>query len=163
MAFLGKDVTNIIRNTIDSYVSKPNGIPGLVYSVIDKDGTFLLQHASGKRAAGSAEPMTTDTVFWIASCTKMVTAIAAMQLVENGSLALDDGDQVEKLLPELREVMVLERTSDGVLKLKERKRSITLRMLLSHTGMCSIYDFDPASHSWLHFRSRMSCMWTLIR
>jgi CubicO group peptidase (beta-lactamase class C family) len=43
--------------------------------------------------------MTMDSVFWIASCTKMITGIACMQLVEQGKLSLDDGDQVEKIAP----------------------------------------------------------------
>jgi beta-lactamase class A len=43
--------------------------------------------------------MTADTVFWIASCTKMIVGIACMQLVEQGKLALDDVELVEKIAP----------------------------------------------------------------
>jgi hypothetical protein len=43
--------------------------------------------------------MTADTVFWIASCTKMIAGIACMQLVEQGKLALDDVELVEKIAP----------------------------------------------------------------
>lgn len=74
--------------------------------------------------------MTLDNVFWIASCTKMIAGIACMQLVEQGKLHLDDGDEIEKLLPEFKDLKVLQK--DGTLV--EKKRKITLRMLLTHTG-----------------------------
>ena len=43
--------------------------------------------------------MTADSVFWIASMTKAITAAAAMQLVEQGKLSLDE--PIGKLLPDL--------------------------------------------------------------
>lgn len=105
-------------------------IPGAVVVVVGKDGKELFCHAAGKRGAGSDEPMTLDSVFWIASCTKMIVGVAAMQLVERGTLALDDSAQMESLCPELKAVEVLQ--ADGTLVPK--KRGITLRMLLSHTA-----------------------------
>lgn len=72
-----------------------------------------------------------DSIHWMASFTKLVTAIACMQLVEQGKLALDDADQVERLCPELRDVKYL--ADDGTLEQKSGR--ITLRMLLTHTGM----------------------------
>lgn len=82
MASITPDTANGLKATIDSYISKPNGIPGLVCSLINKDGDTVFEYAEGKRGIGSAEPMATDTIFWIASCTKLITAVAAMQLVE---------------------------------------------------------------------------------
>lgn len=76
--------------------------------------------------------VTLENVFWIASCTKMIAGLACMQLVEQGKLHLDDGDETERLVPELKDLKVLQK--DGSLVEKERK--ITLRMLLSHTGTC---------------------------
>lgn len=106
------------------------GIPGAVVVVVGRDGKELFSHAAGKRGYGSDEPMTLDSIFWMASCTKMIIGIACMQLVEKGLLNLDDSGQVEKLCPELRDVKVLQ--DDGTLV--EKKRGITLRMLLSHTA-----------------------------
>lgn len=71
-----------------------------------------------------------DGIYWLASCTKLVTGIACMQLVEQGNLRLDDSDQVEKICPELGDVKVLR--EDG--SLVDKKKRITLRMLLTHTG-----------------------------
>lgn len=58
-----------------------------------------------------------------------------MQLVEQGKIALDDADAVEKISPELRDVKIL-KGFDGDDKsiLVEKKNRITLRHLLSHTG-----------------------------
>ncbi|CAN9091177.1 unnamed protein product [Alternaria alternata] len=114
----------------DACTDQIAGIPGAVIVVVGKDGKELFSHAAGRRGAGSHEPMTLDSVFWIASCTKMIVGVAVMQLVERGVLSLDDSAQVESLCPELKAVQVLK--ADGTLVPK--KRGITLRMLLSHTA-----------------------------
>lgn len=58
-----------------------------------------------------------------------------MQLVEQGRLSLDDTDQVEKLCPELAKVKILTGFDENDKPiLVEKKKKITLRMLLSHTG-----------------------------
>ncbi|RDW86604.1 serine hydrolase domain-containing protein [Aspergillus mulundensis] len=112
-------------------------IPGLVYCAVNKKGEAIFSHASGRTALGGTAPMTLDTVFWMASCTKLITSIACMQLVESGTLALDDSEQLEAFAPELRDVQVLERTEGpgaGGFRLVPKERSITLRMLLTHTA-----------------------------
>ncbi|RMZ82559.1 hypothetical protein DV738_g1458, partial [Chaetothyriales sp. CBS 135597] len=123
-------VSNITSALNAACVDSDKGIPGLVAVAIGKDGKELYAHAAGKRGFGSSEPMTLDSIFWIASCTKMITGIACMQLVEQGKLALDDADQVAQLCPEIKNLSVLQ--PDG--KLVPAKRGITLRMLLSHTA-----------------------------
>lgn len=55
--------------------------------------------------------MDQDTIFWIASCTKLVTAIAVLQLVEQGKIPLDDAEFVKKYAPEIVEKKVY---ADGV-------------------------------------------------
>lgn len=70
-----------------------------------------------------------DDVYWLASCTKLVTSVACMQLVEQSVLRLDDADQLEELCPELKEVKVIQ--PDGSLATKQSR--ITLRMLMTHT------------------------------
>jgi len=122
--------TQAIQASLDNVTSSPeSGIPGLVFVSVDKNGQTLTAHASGKRAPLSDDQMTLDTVFWIASCTKMITGLACMQLVEQGKISLDNHEQVYKLCPELEKVQVLQ---DG--KLVPKKAEITLRMLLSHTA-----------------------------
>ena len=63
-------------------------VPGAVVAVCGREG-LLYEGGFGRRALGGAQPMTPDTVAWIASMTKALTATAAMQLVEAGRLSLD--------------------------------------------------------------------------
>lgn len=126
---------NSIREAIDKFTAKENKIPGCVCIVVGRDSTPIFQHASGTRGVGTGEAMSLDSVFWIASCTKLVAGIAVMQLVENGTLALDDADQVEELCPELKSIRILTSVDDtGKAHFVDKQSRITLRMLLSHTG-----------------------------
>ena len=99
MAQISEKTITSLKERIDAATSEEDGIPGVVYCAVNKNGDLIFEHASGKVGAGRKEPMTMDSVFWIASCTKMITGIACMQLVEQGKLALDDVDMVEKLAP----------------------------------------------------------------
>lgn len=129
---LSNDVLKNLRKTVEDAVADPKtDIPGASVVVVDKDGKELFAHAAGQRGVSSSDPMTLDNVFWIASCTKMIAGLACMQLVEQGKLHLDDGDEIENLIPELKDLQVLQK--DGRLVPKNKK--ITLRMLLSHSGM----------------------------
>ena len=63
-------------------------VPGVTAAATDARGTTY-EAGFGKRVLGEPADMTLDTVVWIASMTKAITGTAAMQLVENGKLALD--------------------------------------------------------------------------
>jgi CubicO group peptidase (beta-lactamase class C family) len=118
-----------VQKSLDSVTSdKSTGVAGFV--AVDKNGDEIVASASGKRGLNSKEDMTLDSIFWIASCTKILATIACLQAVEQGKLSLDDHKQVYKLCPELEKVKVLQ--DDGSLVAKEKE--ITLRMLLSHTA-----------------------------
>src|SRR5438105_1337777 len=107
-------------------------VPGVVAMAATREGT-VYQGAFGKRALPAGAQMTVDTVFWIASMTKAITSIAAMQQVEQGRLSLDE--PLGKVLPELEKIMVLEGfAADGQPSLRPPKRPITLRHLLTHTA-----------------------------
>jgi CubicO group peptidase (beta-lactamase class C family) len=107
-------------------------IPGTV-AIGATDKGIVYEGAFGKRTIGEAQDMTTDTVFWIASMTKAVTAVAAMQLVEQGKLQLDQ--PMGELLPLLASPQVLEGfDASGAPMLRPAKRPITLRHLLTHTA-----------------------------
>jgi methyl acetate hydrolase len=64
------------------------GAAGVVAAVVDRDGGLYLGSA-GERSIGSGVTMSTDTAGAIFSMTKVVTGVAAMQLVEQGKLDLD--------------------------------------------------------------------------
>lgn len=131
MPKLSSSAKDTIQQTLDSAVGPSTGVPGLVFCAIDKSGQYLAQQYAGRRTLDESSPkMDADSVFWIASCTKMITGIACMQLVEQGKLELDDAESVYKLAPEIKAKKVLK--SDGTLE--DRKGDITLRMLLDHTA-----------------------------
>ena len=135
MAPLSEQQSAAVRSIIDGYTtgSTPK-IPGLVYLAFRGDGEPVFQHCSGRIGVSSETPVSWDTVFWVASFTKLATSVSCMQLAERGVLKLDDADQLEGLSSELRDVKVLNRAADRRLELVEKKRRITLRMLMSHTG-----------------------------
>jgi CubicO group peptidase (beta-lactamase class C family) len=76
--------------------------------------------------------MTVDTVGWIASMTKSLTAACAMQLVEQGKLDLDG--PAARWVPELAGVQVLEGWEGDRPKLRPPRGPVTLRQLLTHTA-----------------------------
>src|SRR3979411_2059385 len=112
-------------------------IPGVVAMAADSK-EVLYQGAYGKRDLSKDDAMTMDSVFWIASMSKAITAAAGMQLVEQGRLSLDA--PIGKVLPDLAAPQVLEGfDASGEPKLRPAKKAITLRQLMTHTaGFC--YD-----------------------
>lgn len=144
---LSAEVIQNLKSTVDSACADPHSdIPGTSIVVVDRDGKEIFAHAAGKRGVNSSEDMTLDNVFWIASCTKMIAGIAVMQLVEQGKLHLDDGEEMEKLVPELKNTKVLGK--DG--KLVEKEKKITLRMLLTHTAGFGYSFFNNELRDFAH-------------
>ena len=104
-------------------------IPGVVAMAADGNGV-IYQGAFGKRDLSKDDAMTTDSVFWIASMTKAITAAAGMQLVEQGKLSLDA--PIGEVLPDLAGPQVLEGfDAQGEPKLRPAKSPITLRHLMT--------------------------------
>ena len=107
-------------------------IPGVV-AMAATPTSVLYEGAFGHRELGKPAPMTPDTVVWIASMTKAITATAAMQLVERGKLALDRS--ATEVVPALTAARVLEGWDDaGKPRLRAPRKAITLRNLLTHTA-----------------------------
>src|SRR5437870_2191893 len=119
-------------DTIFSQAVASKAMPGIV-AVAASDKGVLYEGAFGKRQLGQDAPMTLDTVVWIASMTKAITAAAAMQLVERGKLGLER--PAREVVPEVAAAKVLEGfDAAGKPRLREPKRPITLRHLLTHTA-----------------------------
>src|SRR3982075_2503171 len=112
--------------------SEAKEIPGVVARAATGN-EVIYQGAFGKRDLSKDDPMTADSVFWIASMTKAITTAAGMQLVEQGKLSLDE--PIGKLLPDLAAPQVLEGFgADGAPKLRPATKPITLRHLMTHTA-----------------------------
>jgi len=116
-------------------------LPGVVALLTDADDTRYVS-ASGVRDLGTGTPMTPDTVFWIASMSKLVTIAAALRLLEQGRLNLDE--PASRWFADLDRVQVLQGfDGDGQPQLRPPARPVTLRHLLTHTSGYA-YEFFNA-------------------
>jgi CubicO group peptidase (beta-lactamase class C family) len=126
-------------------------VPGVIALAAD-DRDVVYAGAFGKREIGKDADMTLDTVVWIASMTKAVTSVAAMQLVEQGRITLDE--PLGARLPELAATQVLEGFDEatGAPKLRPPRRPITLRHLLTHTAgfTYDIWNADMGRYQEFH-------------
>jgi methyl acetate hydrolase len=112
--------------------AKSGRVHGVVALAANDKGT-IYSGAFGVRSLAQSQAMTVDSVFWIASMTKAVTTAAAMQMVEQGKLKLDQ--PASEILPDLASAQVLEGfDAAGTPQLRPAKRPITLRQLLTHTA-----------------------------
>jgi methyl acetate hydrolase len=105
---------------------KNSDLPAVVALAINKKGQRLT-YTYGKAVWTEDQKVTTKHIFRIYSMTKVVTSIAAMQLVEKGLIGLDD--DLSSLMPEMASIPIL---SSG--QLSQAKNPITLRHLLTHTS-----------------------------
>lgn len=134
-------IDEILRKTSDA-----KEIPGVV-AIAASGNDVLYQGAFGKRDLSKPDAMTLDSVFWIASMTKAVTAAGAMQLVEQGKLSLDA--PIDEVLPDLAAPQVLEGFDEsGEPKLRPASKPITLRHLMTHTAgfAYNIWNGDCAQY-----------------
>ena len=118
-------------DTMFSQAVASKQMPGIIAAAATDAGT-LYEGAFGTREIGKDAPMTVDTVVWIASMTKAVTATAAMQLVEKGKLTLDR--PASEVIPQVGRAQVLDGWDGEKPRLRAPKRPITLRHLLTHTA-----------------------------
>ncbi len=124
-----------MKSDLDSLLSHgvtSGAVPGVVATVANREGV-LYESAFGEKALGSGNAMTDDTVCWIASMTKAITSVAAVQCVERGHLKLDE--PAKNVCPELGKVGVLTGfDANGKPQTRPPKRDITLRQLLTHSA-----------------------------
>ncbi len=126
-----------IDTMLQSYVDR-GLIPGAVALVL-RDGRPVYQKAVGWADKEAKRPMQMDTMFRIASQTKAITSVAALSLVEEGMLSLND--PVGKYIPSFAKTTVAVRNGDTT-SIVPAKRAITIRDLLTHTSGMS-YGVEP--------------------
>jgi methyl acetate hydrolase len=130
-------IDDLLRQAVDA-----KEVPGAVVMAATDKGV-LYEGAFGVRVLDQSTTMTLDTVFRIASMTKAITSVAAMQLVEQGKLELEE--PVPNIDPALGFPLVLDGfDAGGAPRLRPAKRPITLRHLLTHTAGFS-YDMWDAN------------------
>lgn len=138
-----------LDQTIDTVISaavRDNVIPGAVAAVVDNEGLRSIR-SYGVRSEISGDPMTSDTVFQIASMTKPITGVACMQAVERGLLALDQpaGD----VIPWLAEVQVIDHFDESGPVLRAPQNPVTLRNLLTHTSGFTYEIWNSGVAAWI--------------
>ena len=101
-------------------------------TLVARHGQIASLEAVGLADIAGSQPMRADNLFWIASMTKPVTALAVLMLQDEGKLNVED--PVEKYLPEFKGQWLVESRAQDTLALKRPARPITLRDLLTHTS-----------------------------
>ena len=129
-----------LHDVMTGYVERGE-VPGLVTLVARRGEGHI--DAVGAMAAGSEEPMRRDTIFRISSMTKPVTAAAAMILIEECAIRLDE--PVTRLLPELADRQVLRRPDADLDDTEPAYRPITVRDLLTFTMGLGIVAAAPGT------------------
>jgi len=112
-------IDSVLQAAVDA-----GAVPNVVAMAADTSGP-IYEGASGPRAVGAAEPVTPDTMFRIASMTKMVATVAALQQVERGNLDFDA--PVEQYRPEFADLQVLEGFDGDTPRLRPPARKATAR------------------------------------
>jgi len=136
---LTKEGVGALDETLDRHVGK-NGLPGLVALVARGDDVHVA--ALGHKAFGDPEPIGRDAIFRIASISKPIAGVAAMLLIQDGTMALDD--PVERWLPEFAAPRVLRSLDSSLDDTVPAGRPITVEDVLSfHFGFGSIMAPGP--------------------
>ena len=115
---------------LQPYVNR-HELAGAVTLVASKEKILDLE-AIGYADIGAKKTMTTDCLFWIASMSKPIAAVALMMLVEEGKVTLDD--PVQKYLPRFDPKIMGVTSDDAHVLLEQPHHPITVRNLLSHTS-----------------------------
>ncbi|KAF8186232.1 beta-lactamase [Pholiota molesta] len=120
-------------------------VPGFVFGVSDVDGEIYFRgggnNVVGDASSGDVDP---DSVFWICSQTKLITALATLKLIENGKIGLDT--PVGDYLPEFRNPVIVDSPSTPQTTFRPAQNVITVKHLLNHSsGLFYPDDDDPSS------------------
>ena len=104
-------------------------LSGMV-TLVWRDGEEVKLNTIGKRDIEAGKPMTRDTLFRIASMTKPITSVAALMLMEEGKICLDD--PITKWLPEFADMKVLKDPKGPLHETYPAPRIITVEDLMTH-------------------------------
>jgi CubicO group peptidase (beta-lactamase class C family) len=115
-----------LHDTMGAHVDRGH-LPGVV-TVLSRYGATVID-AIGQQSFGESGPMRPDTIFRIASLSKPIAATAAMMLIEDGRLGLDE--PVDRLLPELAGRRVLKRLDGPIDETVPANRPIIASDLLT--------------------------------
>jgi CubicO group peptidase (beta-lactamase class C family) len=124
------DRAAVIDRGLQRYIDE-NKVAGIVALVL-QDGQPVYEKAFGWADKEAGRKMTADTLFRIASQTKALTSVAAMQLIEEGKLTTSA--RVSTFIPTFAKTTVAVADEQGAVTIVPAKRQITVRDLLTHTA-----------------------------
>ncbi|MCR5881161.1 serine hydrolase [Phenylobacterium sp. J367] len=119
-----------IPATLQGFVDQ-GALAGVV-TLLWRKGEVAQVNTIGVRDIATKAPMTRDTLFRIASMTKPVTSVAALMLIEEGKLSLED--PITRWLPEFKDMRVLKDATGPVDATSPAPRDITVEDLFTHRG-----------------------------
>jgi methyl acetate hydrolase len=130
----------VLRGAVDS-----GAVPNVAAIAADREG-IVYEGAAGPRVAGESEPVTVDTHFRVMSMTKIVATVAALQLMERGTLDFDA--PIERYCPEWADLQVLEGFDGDTPRLRPPASKATVRQLVTHTTGASYWFWNPDIARW---------------
>jgi methyl acetate hydrolase len=130
----------VLRDAVDS-----GDVPAVVAVAADTNGV-IYEGAAGPRAVGAAEPASADTVFRIASMTKIVTTVAALKLRDEGRL--DFAAPVDAYCAAFVEVRVLDGFDGDRPRLRQPASRATVEQLVTHTAGFAYGFWDANLARW---------------
>ncbi|KAF4152399.1 hypothetical protein CNMCM6069_002169 [Aspergillus lentulus] len=136
------------------YDKTPRPFHAGALTAYNAQGDAIYSSIQGTQTADPAgPPVTEDSIFWVASLTKIVTAVAVMIVVERGLISLDD--DVGKVVPELAAPEVLTGfDEDGKPIINRTEKKLTLRHLLTHTSGFTYSLMSENLQKWAAYHGR---------
>jgi methyl acetate hydrolase len=133
-------IDEVLKTAVDE-----DHVPNVVAMAADDSGP-IYEGAAGPRAVGESDPVTPDTMLRIASMTKMVATVAALQQVERGNLQHDA--PIETYCPSFADVQVLEGFDGDTPRLREPASKATVHHLVTHTSGLAYWFFNSDIVRW---------------
>ena len=132
------DIDRVLRDAVDT-----GALPQVVAMAADRNGP-IYEGAAGPKTAGQDEQVRPDSMFRIASMTKMVATVAALQQVEQGNLDLDA--PVDTIIAEFAEVGVLDGFDGDTPRIRPPASRATVKQLVTHTAGFGYWFWNADVH-----------------
>lgn len=156
------DVEALTKLVREATSSGSNPLPRITASIGNREGV-LFEAASGVRIyPGSPDDSNNkvdmDSIFWLASQTKLITGLAAAQCIERGLFTLQS--LAEDFVPELKELKILAGfDQEGNEILIDRQKKVTVRHLLTHCGGFIFSRASPDKHQRYRINHGLEDIW----
>lgn len=137
---MSSSIDAVLQDAVSS-----GAVPNVVAVAADRNGT-IYEAAVGPRAVGQDEPVGAESLFRIASMTKMVVTVAALQQLELGNIDLDA--PVEQYCPQFADVEVLDGFDGETPRLRKPATKATVRQLATHTSGLSYWFWNNDIVRW---------------